>query len=106
MEIDELVPVPFCASCFCGSLSLLPACCLKFTDGFLQGSLKVICEPARLLFTMLWFCCSVERGKGCLEYGFSTRKPSIAGKQERLPQSIDDGWFRAQVGRSGSLGIS
>lgn len=66
----------------------------------------MICEPARLLFAMLWFHCSMEREKGCLQYGFSTKKPSIAGKQERLPQSIGDGWFRAQVGRFGSLGIS
>lgn len=106
MERHELVPVPFGALCFCGSLSLLPARCLKFTDGFLQGSLKVICEPARLLFAMLWFCFRMELGKGCLEYGFSTRKPSTAGKQEGLPRSNGDGWCRARVGRFGSLRIS
>lgn len=52
-EGNEPFYVPFLTVCFCSCTFRLADGCWRFTDGFFQGSLKVICAMARLVFSML-----------------------------------------------------
>ena len=59
MKETEMLPegnepscVTFLTLCFCSCTFRLADGCWRFTDGFFQGSLKVICALARLVFSM------------------------------------------------------
>ena len=52
-EGNEPFYVPFLTVCFCSCTFRLTDGCWRFTDGFFQGSLKVICVLARLVFSKL-----------------------------------------------------
>ena len=81
--------------------------CLRFTDGFFQGSVKVICGLARLVFSMLriqFTTCNL--GRGIWRTASPSRKDSIPGSQRGLQQSIGAWWCRAWVGGSGACCLS
>ena len=52
-EGNEPFYVPFLTVCFCSCTFRLADGCWRFTDGFFQRSLKVICALARLVFSKL-----------------------------------------------------
>lgn len=81
--------------CFCSCTCRLPDRCLRFTDGFFQGSLKVICGLQGLRFLYSGFSLQhvtweVVSG-GLLLHPGNLPLPEVRG----LPQPIGGWWCRA-----------
>lgn len=100
---NEPLYVTFLTLCFCSCTFRLPDCCLRFTDGFFQGSLKVICGLARLVFSMLGIqLTACNLGRGIWRTAFPSRKSPARGSQRGLQQSIGGWWCGAWAGGNGS----